>query len=182
VTDAITGALRRLAGLTAELGYPNAVIGGAAIIARSRRRATADIDVLMSWPSGELDRLLATATRHGYAFDPGARALAEAGLVRLWAPPGPPEGVGLDLILADSPYLGEVIARASEIELGGAKLAYATLEDLVLLKLEANRAIDIDDVLAIKDGLGPTLDMRFLSERATDLGLGSRLALYFGAD
>ena len=57
----------------------------------------------------------------------------------------------------------------------------ATVEDLLLLKLEANRPIDIDDVLAIKDAFSSTLDMAYVRERAADLGVVGQLDLLFGA-
>jgi hypothetical protein len=47
------------------------------------------------------------------------------------------------------------------------------------LKLEADRPVDIDDVLAIKDARGDQLDMRYLRSQADQLGLRGKLDLYF---
>src|SRR5207244_1258706 len=96
--------------------------------------------------------MLETATRHGFAYDPvETREFLEGGLARLWAPPSKEAGFGLDLLLVDSDFFEEVVRRAEPIEMGGVTLPVATLEDLVLLKLDAHRPIDIDDILAIKD-------------------------------
>ncbi len=88
--------------------------------------------------------------------------------------------IGIDIIAADSSFLREVIARAVPVELAGVLLPCATLEDLILLELEANRPIDIDDVLAIKDAHGQALDSAYLLEQATRLELGDRLELNLG--
>ena len=53
------------------------------------------------------------------------------------------------------------------------------LEDLVLLKLDANRPVDIDDILSIKDAFGATLDYAYLDSWADQLRIRDRLDLYF---
>lgn len=178
MTETLPDALRRVAAFLAELGYPAAVIGGVAMIARARTRATEDVDLLISWPPGGVDRLLEVAAHHGFRYELSDRAFFDEGLVRLLGPGS--SDMGADVIRADSPYLEELIARATELEIAGTKLRYASAEDLLLLKLEANRPIDIDDVLAIRDGLLNRLDLEYLRSKAQALGLLERLELYLG--
>jgi len=177
--ETLPSALARAIALMQDLGLRYALIGGGAIIARVRTRATEDLDLLVSPLPADIDSMLEAASRRGYSFDPAERELFDEGLVRLWGPPGRGEGVGLDLIVADSPYLAEVIERATPVDLGSGAPSCATLEDLVLLKLEAHRAIDIDDVLAIKDTFRDALDMDYIRTAASSLGLLDRVALYF---
>ena len=47
------------------------------------------------------------------------------------------------------------------------------------MKLEADRPVDIDDVLAIKDARPNQLDMHYLRSQADQLGLRRKLDLYF---
>lgn len=154
-----------------------ALIGGAAIVARVRPRLTEDLDFVVAWDAGGLDALLAAAGRHGFSLDPEAKDLAAEGLVRLRADGDAPP---LDLIRADSPFLAQVIARASAVGGGLPSVPVASLEDLVLLKVEAERPIDIDDVLAIKDAHGAQLDRDYLDAEARRLGLDERVSHYLG--
>src|SRR5205085_1810487 len=113
-------------------------------------RPTNDADVVIAAETSDAGALLAMATRHGYLYDEAeAQMFAEGGLLRLWVPPDRKRGFGVDLLFADSDYLRLVLARATEVDVVGTRLMVATTEDLVLLKLDANRAIDIDDILTI---------------------------------
>jgi predicted nucleotidyltransferase len=86
----------------------------------------------------------------------------------------------VDLIFVDSTFLDDVVRRATPIDLGVVTLPVATTEDLLLLKLEAHRTEDLDDILAIKDACAEQLDMTYVRAQAGRLGLLERLELYFG--
>ncbi|MBI4819929.1 MAG: hypothetical protein HY791_26885 [Deltaproteobacteria bacterium] len=172
--------MRRLASFLGELGRPAAIIGGVAVIARVGTRATRDVDVVISLARSDVDRVLEVATRAGYAFDPNDRELFEEGLIRLWPASEGDGGFGADLIFADGPFLERVIARATAVDLAGVSLPVAQVEDLVVLKLEAGRPIDIEDVFAIRDAFGDRLDLALVRAEARALGLSDRVELYFG--
>lgn len=90
-------------------------------------------------------------------------------------------GTIADLIVANEPLLEATIARAVLTSLGKVTLPIATLEDLVLLKLDANRPRDVEDVLSIKDAFGGTLDLAYARRQADAAGadLRRRLDRYF---
>lgn len=172
----------RLAGFLAKWQKPYAVIGGLAIIARVRIRATEDVDALVTMDEGDVDALITLARAEGY--DVGAspeKDLREMGLLRMWGPPGRPTGTIADLIVANEPLLDDAIARATPTTFGAATLRMATLEDLVLMKLDANRPRDIEDVLSIKDAFGDSLDLAYARRQADVAGkdVRHRLDLYF---
>ena len=169
-------ALARLARLEERLGGRACLVGGAALIARAFVRATRDLDVIVAASEWDVDRLLVVAREVGYATDAVDRELADVGILRVAAPEV--RGMPVDLILADAPFLDEVLRRASPVDVGGSTLLVATLEDLVLLKLDAHRPRDIDDVLAIKDAAADQLDRAYLERWATELGVLDRLRLY----
>ncbi len=169
----LTEAIERAKTLMRRAGHAHAVIGGAAIVARARPRLTEDVDLLVAMTPQDVDELIELATDAGYGFDERDREIAAEGLLRLTS-----SGVDLDLIRADSAFLEHVIERATPLVDGG--IPFATLEDLILLKLEAERPIDIDDVLAIRDAAGDRLDRGYIDARANELGLADRVALYLG--
>jgi hypothetical protein len=169
--DTLPEAVARLARFSSELAKPCALIGGVAVIARAFVRATKDIDLLVSCPASEAPALLEVARRHGYAWgESDVRDFLDAGLLRMWGPPSRREGLGLDILLTDSAFDEEAVRRASVVEVLGTKVAVATPEDLMLMKLRANRPIDLDDVLAIKDAFEGRLDLAYLRAQADLLG------------
>lgn len=169
--DTLPEAVARLARFAEDLAKPCALIGGVAVIARVFVRATKDIDVLVSCPGSEARELLDVARRHGYGWDESdVQDFLDAGLLRMWGPPSRREGIGLDILLTDSPFDEDAVRRASVVEVLGTKIAVATPEDLLLMKLEANRPIDLEDVIAIKDAFGARLDLAYVRAQADRLG------------
>lgn len=173
MSEGLPALLTRVEGLLVALGRPYAVIGGAAMIARVRVRPTRDVDIVLSVDRGRVDDLLRLARAHGFDYedDPASREIFEAGLVRLAVAPSREGGAGADLIFSDGPFLEDVIARATSVDLGPVVMRVATVEDLLLLKLEANRPIDIDDAIAIKDAFDEALDRAYLEKQADALGV-----------
>jgi hypothetical protein len=151
--------IQRLASFVRAWNQPAALIGGMAIGARVRVRYTRDLDLMLAVPPGQEQSLLDLARAHGYQYDEAeTRHLLAGGLVRMWGPPDRQSGFAVDLLFVDSPFTEELVTRATELELLGARLRVATIEDLLLLKLEANRPQDIDDILSIKDAFADQLD------------------------
>lgn len=168
--------LRRLEALLQRWPHAAAVIGGVAIVARVRPRHTDDVDVVVVVPSGAGQQFLELAHELGWTDEPAeTKLLLEGGLLHLSPSPG---GAAVDFIFVDSTFLQEVVDRSSRLDLGVATLPVVSLEDLLLLKLEAHRPEDIDDILAIKDVGG--LDLDRLRRDAERLGLRDRLELYLG--
>ncbi len=169
--DSLPEAVARLARFAADLAKPCALIGGVAVIARVFVRATKDVDLLVSCPPSEARALLEVARRHDYGWEESdVQDFLDAGLLRMWGPPSRREGIGLDVLLTDSAFDEEAVRRATLVEVLGTKIAVATPEDLLLMKLEANRPIDLDDVIAIKDALGDRLDWAYVRAQADRLG------------
>ncbi len=180
--DSLPAAVARLAGFVRELDRPCALIGGVAVIARVFVRATKHVDLLVSCPAEEAPGLLEVARRHGYAWDEADIAdFLAAGLLRMWGPPSRREGLGLDILLTDSAFNEDVVRRATRVEVLGTDLAVATAEDLLLMKLEAGRHVDLDDAIAIKDAFGEQLDRAYLLRQGDALGLRRELENLLGS-
>lgn len=177
MSESLADGLARLRRFLDEWGHASAVIGGVAVIARCGTRPTEDIDLVTAASVADIDRLLELAAKHGFTFDEDARELASMGLVRFYV--DGKTGFGLDVLFADNPYYEELVRRATPVTIGAVTISVVTAEDLLLLKLEADRPLDIEDVLTIKDALGPSLDMPYLRAQADRLRLREKLDLYF---
>ncbi len=140
--------------------HPCAVIGGLAVVLRVQPRATVDIDLVIVAPEPRSD-LLPVLRSSGFRYQAeGIEEWLEGGLVRAEAED---TGEGLDLILADVPYLEQVAQRATPISVQGIVVPVATIEDLLMLKLEAGRPVDLDDALAIREAFSGDLDRDYLA-------------------
>jgi predicted nucleotidyltransferase len=58
-------------------------------------------------------------------------------------------GIRVDFIFSFSPYERQAIERAKDIKLGGSIVRFASLEDVVIHKVIAGRARDLEDVKSI---------------------------------
>jgi hypothetical protein len=174
-------AIERISRLAAALKRPCAMIGGAAMVLRVRPRPTFDVDLVIEAKTEDVDEILKAAAGFGLTLidEPHARELAEEGLVQLDGPGGEGASLGADLIFVDSPFLARVVQRAIAVE-GPFTLPVATPEDLLLLKLEAGRPLDLDDAIAIKDVFEQTLDRKYLGEQGDLLGLRQKLESLLG--
>lgn len=171
--------LDQIVGLMGELSARYAIVGGMAMILRVQTRPTEDVDVVVVLPVARAREVVDRAVARGLAFDPSEfTAFGSAGLVRLWLPPE--RSAGADLIFADVPFLEEVVRRATPVRTPVGELPVATAEDLLLMKLDANRPDDLEDAIAIKDVCFSSLDRVYLAKQGRDLGLSARLEALLG--
>jgi hypothetical protein len=114
-------------------GIPWVVIGAVATRAYMPERATGSLDILVRREDGDEVRERLEAA--GYTF-----------ITRL-AVPGflvhSPEGVEVDVVLGDDPWLDEALARPRQDPAGFPVL---DLPYLVLMKMESSRAQDVADL------------------------------------
>lgn len=168
VGEGLLEGLKEVAELLAAWARPAALVGGVAFVLRVRPRFTDDFDVAVTVPKEATEDFLALARRLGFAFDAaGRRFFHEAGLLPLRSP----RGFRVDVMVADDVLLESAVRRATAVALGDVSVTVITPEDLLLLKLDANRHVDMDDALAIKDALLPSLDRDYLEHQARASGL-----------
>src|SRR6266508_447581 len=114
-------------------GIDWAIIGGVATRAYMPERMTKDLDILVHKDDGET--VIAGLKKAGYKV---ASRLAVPGYLML-----SPEGVEMDVIFGDHPWIKEALARPAKDPAGYPVL---TLPYLVILKMAAQRAQDWADV------------------------------------
>jgi len=114
-------------------GIPWAIVGGVATRAYMPERATRDLDILVRREDGE--KVWKRLQEAGYTFL--SRLAASGFLARS------PEGVDLDVILGDYPWLDEALAQPRQDPAGYPVL---DLPYLVLMKLASARVQDTADL------------------------------------
>ena len=157
-----------LAGLTRELrrrDIPFMHVGGQAVLLHGAPRLTQDIDITLALGPDEV----ATVERvcRALELEPLVADLASFARETFVCPlRDRATGIRVDLIFSNTPYERAAIARAVEVEMGGESVPFASAEDLILLKLFAGRARDLEDARSVVDRQGIRLDWPYLEHWA----------------
>ena len=159
-------AAQRLQSFCDRQSWRSCFIGGLAVQRWGEPRITRDLDLsLLTGFGGEapyIDTLLAAYS--GRISD--AHRFAEQYRVLLLTTPG---GIGIDVSLAALPFEESVISRASNFEFApGLKIRTCSAEDLIVMKLFALRALDVQDATAVAIRQR-NLDWPYIEEQLTPL-------------
>lgn len=156
---------------------PYMVAGRVAVLAYGEFRAAPYVDVILGAGPDRVDDALAVAAERGWRVlvsDP-----AEF-VCRTSVPPCQDQGcLRLDLVFSMSPYERQAVERARTIETGAGTVRVASPEDVIVHKLFAGRARDLEDVAGILRRK-PELDLGYLrhwlAEFARDRDLDQDMA------
>lgn len=155
-----------------ERGVDYALAGGLAYGALVEPRATTDVDllILLDRPDRE-----AVATLFSSAFDSVVPHPAPMVFKRLsvWRVVGMQEGreIIVDLLLAQSDFLKSALRRKQAVDFQGLALPIVTLEDMIVLKMMADRLQDRADIEKIMQRLELRVDWEYVREWQARLGL-----------
>ena len=148
-------------------GFRFCIIGGLALLRWGEPRYTQDIDLSLLCPYGEE---LATATRLAQLFQPrfaGAIEFATESRVFLARTA---EGTPIDIALGAVDFELRCIERASAFDFGSdIRLVTCSAEDLIVMKVFANRERDWPDVEAVVAHRGATLDWELIERELQPL-------------
>lgn len=132
------------------------VIDGHAVLVHGVVRLTQDIDITLGLSADDLPRVKALIA--DLALQPlvDVDSFARETMVIPCAESS--SNLRVDLILSQSPYEREAIARARGVKFDGVEVRIASAEDVIIHKLVAGRARDLEDVrgILIKN---PALDL-----------------------
>jgi hypothetical protein len=167
-----------IAGALERVRMPYAFIGGVALNTWGVPRATFDLDLAVSVPTGRDGELLAELRRLGVvvddAFEGGFRDRVQ-GMEKLHVHlPAGASLMAIDLFVAGTPFLESVLERRVEFDLGRGRLWVCSAADLVVLKLLADRRkdrFDVENVLLVQGVPEP----EYLRHWAATLGIEERL-------
>lgn len=170
--------LRQLIEVFDGLGVPYALMGGLAVRIYGIPRATYDIDFTLTIARESLPSMYKALESHGFTvpqpFHTGwVDSVAGLPLVRIQHFSGQ-TATEIDVFLAESPYQNELMHRRRQENLNGFSGWLVSPEDLVLLKLIANRPRDISDIADVLFTQGQ-LDETYMRQWADQLGVRDRL-------
>jgi hypothetical protein len=127
-----------------ETTRPSMVIGGVAVIALGIPRFTADIDATIAGADLDLTRLAEVLAGHGIRPRiPDAVAFARSSQVFLGVHEA--SGTPVDLSLAWLPFEAEALGASVPCDYAGVAIRVPRAEDLLIYKIIALRARDIED-------------------------------------
>jgi hypothetical protein len=168
VNDAIRRTIADIAVLLEREAVPFALIGGIAVALRGEPRFTVDVDLVIGV---DVDRALALLdSALGSPFLPLFGGVEEIVRSAFILPLRHRDtGVKVDLALGLTGFELELLRRAQTMDVGGVSFPVATAEDLLLLKIIAERPRDIDDAKGIVERQGTALDWKYVLHMAEQL-------------
>jgi hypothetical protein len=158
-----------LAQVLETAGVPYALIGGHAVNVWLEPRFTADLDVTVQAGPSEIARLTDALVQKGYTRERihGAEQSSGPDFARFVSST---DGVVLEVQVAKTAFQREAIERARVSDDG---VRVATIEDLIVMKLIADRAKDQVDLLGL--AALPDLDWAYVERWAAEWGVADRL-------
>jgi hypothetical protein len=175
-----TGLERFLAALTTQLArveLPFMLVGGQAVLLHGTPRLTEDVDATLGADPARLASLLEACAALGLQPLPEN---VESFVAETFVLPVRHAGTGfrVDFIFSSTEYERQAIARAEPVELAGVSVPFASAEDLIILKLFAARARDLEDVRGVVLRKGALLDWGYMERWADEfVGVPGREAM-----
>jgi len=140
--------LKKIAIQLRKEALPYMVIGGQAVLFYGEPRLTRDIDIALGVGVEELGKVKKILRTMGLKIlvkndkEFVAKTMVLPAMDR-------ESGIRIDFTFSYSLYARQAIERAKEIKLGRTSVRFASLEDLVIHKVIAGRARDLEDVRSI---------------------------------
>jgi hypothetical protein len=140
--------LKKIALQLKGASIPYMVIGGQAVLVYGEPRLTRDIDITLGMGVNGLDKIKKIIKAIGLKIlVEKEKEFVEQNMVLPTL--DKKSGLRVDFIFSFSPYERQAIERGKDIKLGRTLVKFASLEDLVIHKVIAGRARDLEDVRSI---------------------------------
>ena len=170
----LVNALHEFVSMFEARGYRYAVMGGVAVRVLGIPRPTYDVDFTLAVSRDQLPELFDAAELAGYHVPVAYRSgwidtVANMPIVKMGMQLGT-QGIDIDVFLAESSFQESIVARTSRHDIGGRLVWLVSPEDLVVLKVLANRDRDRGDVQDILFMQGE-LDRDYMRHWAEKLGV-----------
>jgi hypothetical protein len=137
------------------------VFGAQAAILHGVARATADIDVTVDPAARSTSEIAAALSSHGFTLRFSDDAFVAQTRV---LPVTHASGVPVDIVLAGPGLEDLFFERLVLRRIGGVKIPVASAEDIIVMKVLAGRAKDLEDVRGILSAKGAALDLETIRE------------------
>jgi predicted nucleotidyltransferase len=139
---------------------PYMIIGGQAVLLYGSPRLTKDIDITLGVSTEKLPLLLDVIKETELKAVPED---PEQFVAQTSVMPAVDRrsGIRVDFIFSFTPYEEQAIKRAKLVTVGGVRVKFATVEDIVIHKIFSGRARDLEDVRTIL-AKNPRCDMSYV--------------------
>lgn len=158
--------LKKIAASLERYQIPYMIIGGQAVLLYGEPRLTRDIDVTLGIEIEGLQKIIKVVNELGLDIvvdDVVSFVKRTMVLPAIHAQ----SGIRVDFIFSFTPYEQEAINRAKKVMIQGQPVAFASVEDVIIHKVFAGRARDIDDVRAILIK-NPDIDIEYIKNWLTE--------------
>ena len=146
------------------------LIGGQAVLLHGEPRLTQDVDVTLGvGPSRLADLLAACGDLRLEPLPKDPEAFVRDTFVLPAADPA--TQIRVDFIFSTTPYEAQALTRAVLVQVGGERVPFASAEDLILHKIFAGRARDLEDAAGVVRRKGAALDWGYLHRWAAEFAL-----------
>jgi hypothetical protein len=181
VGNAVLAALEHVWGTLEPTGCPLALMGGLSLALWKHARMTRDVDLLIGLQHTSVEAVLDVLRQAGIRtkHEPPVVDLGSVRIVQLICEPkGSFLDIQIDLLLAESAFHREALARRIPARLGDLDMDLFALncEDILILKMNGGRIIDRADAAALLRLNRATLDLSYLLKWVNQLGLGAEWA------
>jgi len=137
--------IERIAEALDHSNLPYMIIGGQAVLYYGEPRFTKDVDITLGVGTEALREVLSLITKLN--LSPLIREIEDFVNKTMVLPTQDDStGIRVDFIFSHSPYERQAIERAGDVKFGAISVKIASLEDVVIHKIVAGRARDIEDV------------------------------------
>lgn len=140
--------IKKIAAEFALRKIPYMIIGGQAVLLYGEPRLTKDIDITLGVGVEEFDRIAEAVNALGLkAQVPDGEAFVKETMVLPVL--DVPSGIRVDLVFSFTPYERQAVGKAVAVKFDETPAMFASLEDVVIHKIVAGRARDIEDVRTV---------------------------------
>lgn len=179
MSKTVEDVLLEMVGLCESFGLSYAILGGLAVRVHGIPRPTYDVDFELTVSDQQLAAFFDTAEKLGYEvaapYRTGWRDLVGGmPLVKLKTYVDVGHTIDVDIFVNDTPFQASAMERRMRILFRERQLWFVTPEDLILLKLLANRPRDQGDIADVLFVQGQ-LDEEYLKRWASALEITDRL-------
>jgi hypothetical protein len=173
--ELVSGALHHVWIALNDRGLKACLMGGMAMAHWGHARFTRDVDLLVTLETQSVEDLAEALSKEGFTprHAPLISRVGNHRFVQLiFTPQRRFDEIPVDLLIADSDFLRAAVQRAVPFLVGSTDCRVASCEDLIVLKLQADRLIDRADVRCLLEYNRTALDFPYLTGWIAKLGLG----------
>lgn len=178
VSNIVLRALKKIVDLLEKENLDYCLFGGLAMQVYKRIRATKDVDLMVSVNPNRTFELIEQIEKEGFKFDKKRGIIKINGLELLrfiYMDEDTNFEIFIDVVTATTEFQRQVLNRKIKRDFLGIKVNTTSLEDLILLKLLADRPIDTVDAEVLFEENREDVDKIYLKNWGKRLGIMRKL-------